>query len=542
MTIPARVHSIDDELTHLLGEGWSERDHLRWPPNIFAACWMLLEISGTYTRVLDGWPRRDSVQPWPAHAREVGHAWLACAIEFLSNRTSTPPPHVTASWEKVLTARAAPVDAIPDWTCDALLELLAFADEASAGFGLPLPEGLKNRQSHMDGFYRQVQIHLSATGSLAVGLPSASVCVLPKQHTPRYGLTMRSLSHHLAVFTGGEVKPVWSTPLPGGEGLNLLIVPWPFVVEPSQFSPTRCPHAQPVVPFQCFDYSVRRADELIGDMAFEDWLRSLFLAASRDGERVHGVVFPEASLLGTDFLTVDKVALEFDAFVVAGVSSTRPHDGMDRDFNEVWMTFGVDDRRGGRPFVQAKHHRWQLDSTQIATYGIDGSLDSSFRWWESTPVMPRELNFMAAVDGMMTICCLICEDLARQDPISRLVRAVGPNLVIALLADGPQLERRWPGRYATVLADDPGSAVLTVTSLGMAHLSRPRGVVDAGSVIALWKDPVTGSQEITLEPGAGAVLLTLKTTEFTEYTADGRNDGGAAGFPTLTAKCSIFVN
>jgi hypothetical protein len=51
------------------------------------------------------------------------------------------------------------------------------------------------------------------------------------------------------------------------------------------------------------------------------------------------------------------------------------------------------------------------------------------------------------------------------------MNAIGPNLVIALLMDGPQLENRWPARYATVLAEDPGSAVLTVTSLGMVRRS-----------------------------------------------------------------------
>ena len=50
-------------------------------------------------------------------------------------------------------------------------------------------------------------------------------------------------------------------------------------------------------------------------------------------------------------------------------------------------------------------------------------------------------------------------------PLRTVIRSVGPNLVIVLLMDGPQLVRRWPGKYATVLSDDPGSAVLTVTSL-----------------------------------------------------------------------------
>jgi hypothetical protein len=68
---------------------------------------------------------------------------------------------------------------------------------------------------------------------------------------------------------------------------------------------------------------------------------------------------------------------------------------------------------------------------------------------------------------------LICEDLARQDPAAELVRAVGPNLLVALLMDGPQLANRWPARYAAVLAEDPGTSILTLTSLGMVERSRP---------------------------------------------------------------------
>lgn len=74
---------------------------------------------------------------------------------------------------------------------------------------------------------------------------------------------------------------------------------------------------------------------------------------------------------------------------------------------------------------------------------------------------------------------LVCEDLARQDPAADLIRAVGPNLLIALLMDGPQLSGRWPARYASVLAEDPGTSVLTLTSLGMAERSRP--IIQSGS-------------------------------------------------------------
>ncbi len=76
-------------------------------------------------------------------------------------------------------------------------------------------------------------------------------------------------------------------------------------------------------------------------------------------------------------------------------------------------------------------------------------------------------------------------------------------------------------RYASVLADDPGSAVLTLTSFGMVERSRPRG--RAGSpVIALWKDATRGVREIPLESGAQGVLLTACGARATRRSSDGR--------------------
>lgn len=76
------------------------------------------------------------------------------------------------------------------------------------------------------------------------------------------------------------------------------------------------------------------------------------------------------------------------------------------------------------------------------------------------------------------------------------------------LGSTPQLNSRWAARYASVLADDPGSAVMTLTSYGMVQRSRPRGR-EASPVIALWKDASRGVREIPLEAGAHGVLLTF---------------------------------
>jgi hypothetical protein len=89
------------------------------------------------------------------------------------------------------------------------------------------------------------------------------------------------------------------------------------------------------------------------------------------------------------------------------------------------------------------------------------------------------------------------------------------------LLDGPQLATRWSARYANVLADDPGSAVLTLSSYGMVQRARAHGR-EPSPVVALWKDPVKGLREIPLSPGSEGVLLTVCTARSTRRTIDGR--------------------
>jgi hypothetical protein len=105
--------------------------------------------------------------------------------------------------------------------------------------------------------------------------------------------------------------------------------------------------------------------------------------------------------------------------------------------------------------------------------------------------------------------------------VADLVRRIGPSLVVALLLDGPQLATRWPSRYASVLADDPGSTVLTLTSYGMAARSRPAGRRPS-RVVAHWNSRGDGLREIELAPGATGILLSTRREPTTLWTADGR--------------------
>ena len=77
----------------------------------------------------------------------------------------------------------------------------------------------------------------------------------------------------------------------------------------------------------------------------------------------------------------------------------------------------------------------------------------------------------------------------------------------------------WAARYASVLADDLGSAVLTLTSYGIVQRCRPHGQ-DASPLVGLWKDPVRGLREIPLESGAQGVLVTVCGDRATRHCCD----------------------
>jgi hypothetical protein len=169
---------------------------------------------------------------------------------------------------------------------------------------------------------------------------------------------------------------------------------------------------------------------------------------------------------------------------------------------------------------QYKHHRWKLDESQVRQYGLSTVLDTSKEWWEAIKVQRRRVSFVN-LGNRLTICPLICEDLARQDPIADLIRHVGPNLVVTILMDGPQKADRWSARYAGVLSEDPGSAVITLSSYGMVRRwSSPYRQLS--SVVALWNDGKSPGREIELAQGAEGILLRLKIQSECEPIADGR--------------------
>src|SRR3712207_9064428 len=62
-------------------------------------------------------------------------------------------------------------------------------------------------------------------------------------------------------------------------------------------------------------------------------------------------------------------------------------------------------------------------------YELGASLHPRLAWWEAMDVPARSRFFVVANDWL-TICPVVCEDLARLDPTADLIHQVGPSLVV----------------------------------------------------------------------------------------------------------------
>lgn len=519
---------------HRLANWW--RRLSEWPPDVFAITSVLLSETATYRLAVsppegNRWPPRAK---WNSQVEKYAKQWW----NWIAGQYVAPPPkwlavlgcriraagglalhEFSGDWNKI-----SPAEIAKRWrvVC-AVLELHAIADEASAGFGMPSdPDDSRQPETWQECRLGANNL-LAATDTLS-NFSKERISVLPKMRTTQAGITLRSLSAHLAVTRSREVDVLWAhTPAFKHDkaSFNLLLIPTPFKIEAKNFEPTT--GSLDNMDREHFGFFKFEPDRLDLD-AVERIMRC---AADRAGS-VDGVVLPELSVTEEELLKLRESIEDIFKyrskspqspqvpFLFAGVRGPRTNRiHFTMYAGEIW-----------REYPQFKHHRWCLDRTQIENYRIGAALHPSVRWWEDIEIKPRQLRFIIA-NSWLGLCPLICEDLARQDPVAEIIRTLGPTLVLALLLDGPQLAGRWPARYATVLADDPGSSVLTFTALGMAERSVPPGA-SPKRVVGMWKDVKTGLRELHLDAGASALLITLCNEWAVEWMADGRSDRGTA--------------
>jgi hypothetical protein len=519
VSTPSGTPRTIGDVARWLAPGRHWRDLGAWPPDVFATAGTVLHESGAYRLVVSppagfAWPPPISGGEWTEVVRQRGRAWAASVAPGQAH--GPRPKEVGQLVAELDRNRNLPLSQLATpacWTiaCN-LLTLFAMADEACAG--------VVGSGSPLSPFHVQARSRLARTGSLA-RLDRDRVRVLPKLRVPESGITIRSLSRHVAL-EHSEVAAEWLDSFSvESESLQnrftLLLVPWPSEAFPGEFRRVKGPLVNlDESTFGFFEYSPQTAFDprLVLELALS--------AAGRVGP-IDAVVLPESVLVRKEADALQTLLLENNIpYLVAGI---RQPGSSSTSLGANYAFLGGRRSDGTQWSIeQYKHHRWFLDRGQIEQYHLGPALDPNRRWWEAIDVSSRHLTFVGIRDWL-TLCPLICEDLARPDPVASLLRAVGPSLVIALLLDGPQLATRWPARYATVLADDPGCAVLTLSSLGLVRRSKPPSVARS-RIVGLWKEHRGVPREIELEEGAEAIALTVSSTRSKSVTADGRAEEG----------------
>lgn len=483
---------------------WDEL--VRWPPDAFALANLVLDHTESYRFVVAPpagrcWP---PFAGWSERVRAGAREWT----ETCHSPDVALPALVERSWSTVTRSRDVPLARLRSgeaWELvAALLTLHALADEACAG--LSSPSG--------STFAARAQELLRTRGSLSRVSPLRAR-VVPKTNSSPRGITIRSLSRHLALcYEAVDVR--WR----GGDALRevgrgdyeIVLLPWPLSVQARDFRPVPAAGLEnmDLDRFGFFEFAPRAAldCELVG---------ALLDRAREAAGRADAVILPETAVEPRAIPRLERTLARRGAtFLIAGVREPPRAATSGRNY----LHFGVLGESGWSRFEQDKHHRWCLDEGQIRQYHLARSLDPRKLWWEAIGVRERALH-VVDVGARITTAPLVCEDLASLDEVADLVRRMGPSLVVAVLLDGPQLAQRWPCRYASVLADDPGSAVLTLTSYGMAARCCPPGR-RRSRVIAHWNNPADGLHEIELAPRAQGVLLSTRVENATAWTADGR--------------------
>lgn len=516
------------------------------PADVFGVAASLLQKSGAYQYVL----------PSPGVAL-LGQALLICdedrtriesaaAAWRRAKSTTDLPEFVTRAWQQLMRDgnvglhKPPNQDACLAWWWPATM-LMLIADSAAENLGFSGSSNAEPAAWYVDTTRSLLTLPLrnEDEGEDKLTLPPSISqiptnvhCVLPKSRTPSVGCTLRSLSHNLALLPGAGVASArWVDPASpllkqDNEPLNLLVIPYPYSIPAGCFDPE--PKSKDN--WDSYEVSQRWLGKSNSSRnTFVNFVTDLIDAAERDVPAIDAVVFPELALNWTYFEALsealrDKRDLEF---IVAGVSENE--DGVTGNYvaTTIYTTDGT--RRSKVSFARAKHHRWRLDERQIRRYALSAYLDPTKTWWENFNITPRQLHVLRFRSNS-TLATLICEDLARVDPCQELIRSIGPNLVLVLLMDGPQLKPRWPGRYATVLADDPGCSVLTLTSLGLINRQRLNGEPCPLS-IALWKDDENDAREVHIAEGDLAAVLSLTPRRKTEsFSMDGRNRANLAWY------------
>lgn len=531
-------------------EIWKWRSPPTLPSDVFAAAAYLCKIGGVVPFFEPSPYEGDKSSGRFALSVDERGALTAAANEWRKPDSETVLPELVfeqweilvQSWSLTVTPgiHVANGDGAPAWW-RAALKLVILSDLACDGMFDGEWEQREETQltameEWLDELYSALRNSDDFRPPASIGMlaDSSLVCVLPKVRVAAVGATLRNLTRNLSLLPGrGEVRCYWETPMQAmpsenSSTLDILLIPEPRKLDAGDFEPcldenrTEGQRHEEKTDWEYFELRQRWIEGSALRYRFVRDCSDLLRNAQKQSRTINGIVLPEYAL---DFPLFDhlcsqlkKIEPELE-FVISGASDNCYDEPGNHVLTRVWYQ-GEDE---SLTQSRAKHHRWRMNRSQIETYALGSALNPKINnWWESSPLGRRELHFQRFRKASV-LSVLICEELARSDPCHEILRAVAPNLIFALLLDGPQIRTRWPAQYAANLADDPGSAVLTFTSFGLIDRCNKQGHYPENGSIALWKDDSGNLVEIGMPKGNGmrGVLLSLWSEHVVDQTLMG---------------------
>jgi len=371
--------------------------------------------------------------------------------------------------------------------CKQLIILLRLVDQVCEPMSMLDPKTLARGQNRLFILSREALVRSKGT-TLLRNFPESEGCVLPKCLKSDSSTTLRALSENLCylqastaiarwiipnylipssftfVDSGGasdsdqyDVERIAETPDAAEQAdacknvTNILIIAYPWKISDACFRK---------VGYGRFDFDPPQVGENIDPIS---------TVLSKDNA-IEIVIFPELALQQDDYerikqLLQRKVEESKKAMLlVSGISACRVNG----------LKFSIIAPGGGisEDFFQNKHHPWRLDGHQFRQYGLENVFSSENELLESCEINPKDIYFVR-FRADLCVCFMICEDIRQPEPIAEIIRHVAPNLIVALLLDGPQIPARWCGTAAKRLSEGCGATVLTVTSSGMVKRSKP---------------------------------------------------------------------
>ena len=376
--------SIGQLVEYLLGKPWRSaprNDFCAWPPDTFAIAATLLRESGAYLNVLDAWPPGGSLKRYASGVKQQGKKWST----LLLPGSFQAPASIAEMWREVYKLRNRPLnDANEVW--QSLVQLCAIADAASPNLltwwtDSSQPTSWQMRKWIGDNIADE---DLGVSNLCSRRVARSNVIVMPKMRTPQTGMTLRSMSHNLALMPNMEVKPVWRPTNLGEadrfrEQMKLLVFPWPLEMHPVQFQPVEIrPERNLAEPYRYFEFrpdgDVGARVELVG--------RAYAVATQRFG-RIDGVVFPEMALdVHTFNRIVERLAWEDAALIIGGVYEPASEGSFATNEARIVCFYGASELNA--PALksyeqrQQKHHGYMIsamaldDKTAMSELGLNG--------------------------------------------------------------------------------------------------------------------------------------------------------------------------